>query len=60
MINLYFYKTGDGTKQFWGDELSRCGIENLILCSFCMFLFIVHSSRYLSPQIFQIVFFFVN
>ena len=21
MINLNFYKTGDGTKQFWGDEL---------------------------------------
>ena len=21
MINLNFYKTGDGTKQFWGDEM---------------------------------------
>ena len=23
MINLDFYKTGDGTKQFWGDEKPR-------------------------------------
>ena len=26
MINLNFYKTGDGTKQFWGDDMEEMGI----------------------------------
>ena len=28
MINLDFYKTGDGTKQFWGDEMSASQAES--------------------------------
>ena len=31
MIDLDFYKTGDGTKQFWDDAIltDRCGLQHL-------------------------------
>ena len=38
MINLDFYKTGDGTKQFWGDEVISIIIftkEIIIADCFC-------------------------
>ena len=28
MINLNLYKTGDGTKLLWGDDIGKCGLCN--------------------------------